>query len=393
MKLRYLLFAVSTAGLISCNNDESQEYVPVDPYANIKATFGNAIDPDNLANYEAQAIPAYITRDNTAGNPVTDKGAMLGRVLFYDKNLSANNTVSCASCHNQANAFSDAKIASEGINGTTERHAMRLVNERFGTEQKFFWDERAATLELQTTMPVKNHGEMGFSGENGDASFSNLLDKLSEIGYYKELFSFVYGSEEITEAKIQSCLAQFIRSIQSFDSKYDAGRAAAPNDGAPFANFTQQENAGKQLFMAPPVFDASGNRTAGGLGCAGCHKAPEFDIDPNSLNNGVITKLGVAGFDILNTRSPSLRNALKPDGSSNGTFMHTGEFNSIEAVLGHYNVINVSAVNTNLDPRLNPTGNGVHLNLTQAEINSVTAFIKTLSGSNVYTDVKWSDPF
>lgn len=96
---------------------------------------------------------------------------------------------------------------------------MQLINTSFANESKFFWDERAASLEIQTTMPIKDHGEMGFSGTNGDAAFSALLSKLSSIGYYKDLFKFVYGSEEITEAKIQSALGQFIKSIQAFDSK------------------------------------------------------------------------------------------------------------------------------------------------------------------------------
>ena len=76
--------------------------------------------------------------------------------------------------------------------------------------------------------------------------------KLTAVGYYKELFKFVYGSEEITEVKIQNALSQFIRSIQSFDSKYDIGRAQVANDGQPFPNFTNQENMGKNMFLTPP---------------------------------------------------------------------------------------------------------------------------------------------
>lgn len=119
----------------------------------------------------------------------------MGRILFYDKNLSSNNTISCSSCHKQEFAFSDSNIASTGVNGTTGRHSIFLINSRFATETKFFWNERAINLETQTTMPIKDHGEMGFSGENGDLSFDDLITKLSAIGYYKELFKFVYGTE------------------------------------------------------------------------------------------------------------------------------------------------------------------------------------------------------
>lgn len=390
MKKFILLFTILV--LFSCNKSE-EVYQEVEQYPNVKATFGNTINLSNLANYANQPIPTYITKNNVNGNPITDKGATLGRVLFYDKNLSSNNTISCASCHIQANAFSDTNVASTGVNGTTGRHSMRLINTRFANETKFFWDERASSLEIQTTMPIKDHNEMGFSGANGDQSFSDLITKLSNIGYYKELFKFVYGSEEVTETKIQLALAQFIRSIQSFDSKYDTGRAQVTNEGTPFPNFTAQENQGKQLFLTPPIFDTNGIRTSGGLGCAGCHAAPEFDIDPNTLNNGIGGSIN-GGSDFTNTRAPSLRDLVKPNGTINGPMMHTGVITTLQAAVGHYgNLTNAAANNTNLDPRLKPNGFGQQLNLNATEVNAMIAFLKTLSGSNVYTDTKWSNPF
>ncbi|WGK94166.1 MULTISPECIES: cytochrome-c peroxidase [Flavobacterium] len=382
------LIAIS---LLSCSNHDNNS--TTDLYPNVTATFSGKIDLYNLSNYANQSKPAYITKDNTAGNPITDKGATLGRVLFYDKNLSSNNTISCASCHIQANAFGDTEIASTGVNGTTTRHAMRLINSRFANETKFFWDERAATLETQASEPIKNHIEMGFSGTSGDGSISTLIAKLQGIGYYKELFKYVYGSEEITENKLQLALAQFVRSIQSFDSKYDTGRAAVQNDNQAFPNFTAQENQGKNLFLAPPVFDANGIRTSGGLGCAGCHAPPEFDIDPNTKNNGVIGILNGTGIDISNTKAPSLRDLVKSDGTPNGPMMHTGNFTTLQNVIGHYGNINIAPRNTNLDPRLTPNGFGQQLNLTATEVNALIAFIKTLTGTNVYTDPKWSSPF
>jgi cytochrome c peroxidase len=390
-KLFVILF---TLFLASCSNDgNSTDYGTIDPYPNVTATFSGKINLSNLQNYANQTVPTYITKDNTAGNSITDKGATLGRVLFYDKKLSSNNAISCASCHIQGNAFGDDTIASEGISGTTTRHAMRLINSRFARENKFFWDERANTLELQTTQPIQNHIEMGFSGTLGDADFNVLITKLQKIGYYQELFKYTFGSETVTENKIQLALAQFIRSIQSFDSKYDAGRGLATNDGQPFTNFTAQENQGKNLFLTAPIFDATGNRTAGGVGCATCHQAPEFDIDPNTKNNGIIGVLNGTGIDFSNTRAPSLRDIVKPNGIANGPFMHTGNIATIQNVIGHYGSINKAAGNTNLDPRLTPNGFGQKLNLTAVEVNALTAFIQTLSGTNVYADAKWSTPF
>jgi cytochrome c peroxidase len=386
-----LLFLGIMLSLFSCSN--SSETISTETYPNIIAAFAGKIDLNNLSNYANQSKPNYITKDNTTGNPITDKGATLGRVLFYDKNLSSNNTISCSSCHIQANAFGDDAVASDGVNGTTTRHSMRLINSRFSNERKFFWDERAATLELQTSDPIKNHIEMGFSGTSGDGSITTLISKLQGIGYYKELFKYVYGSEEITESKLQNALAQFIRSIQSFDSKYDAGRSAVQNDNQAFPNFTAQENQGKTLFLTPPIFNASGVRTSGGFGCAACHAAPEFDIDPNTKNNGIIGILNGTGIDITNTKAPSLRDLVNLNGIPNGPMMHTGSLVTLQNVIGHYGFINLAPRNTNLDPRLAPNGFGQQLNFQSGEVNALIAFIKTLTGTNVYSDPKWSSPF
>ena len=392
--IKILPFLAIAFSVISCNDTNDDNYTTItETYPAVLAEFGNSVDLNNLANYANQTVPGYITKNNGILNPITDKGATLGRVLFYDKKMSSNNTISCSSCHKQAIAFGDNSVASTGVNGTTGRHSMRLINTRFATESKFFWDERAATLEIQTTMPIKDHGEMGFSGTNGDLNFNALITKLSAINYYKELFKFVYGTEEITETKIQFALAQFIRSIQSFDSKYDIGRATAPNDGTAFTNFTTQENLGKNLFLTAPTFNASGIRTSGGLGCAGCHRAPEFDIDPNSRNNGIIGNIVGTGIDVTNTRAPSLRDLVKVDGTTNGQMMHTGVITTLQQAIGHYGTINIAPGNNNLDPRLMPGGAGQQLNLNATEVNAVIAFLRTLSGTDVYTNTKWSNPF
>ncbi|HPF97296.1 MAG TPA: cytochrome c peroxidase [Mangrovimonas sp.] len=380
--------------LNACNSNSTDNYQDADPYPNISAAFGNTIELDNLPNYVNQTVPNYITKNNSLGNSISNEIATLGRVLFYDVNLSVDNTVSCATCHQQSHGFSDTEVASNGVNGQTVRHSMRLINVLFSDEVKFFWDERAETLEAQTTMPIKDHGEMGFSGENGDLSFEDLLEKLNGIGYYNELFTFAFGNSNITEDRIQQALSQFVRSIQSFDTKYDEGRAQAGNDGIPFSNFTMQENQGKNLFLAPPQFDGNGSRIGGGIGCAGCHTPPEFSIEPNTLNNGIIGVIGsTSDIDINNTKAPTLRELFSVDGSLNGPFMHTGAFVNLQQVMTHYDNIIVPLGNTNIDPKLLPQGNPQQLNLTTEEINSVIAFLRTLSGTDVYTNTKWSNPF
>ena len=375
----------------SCSDDNSNQTTAVKPVTFDFSDYLN-IDFNNLSNYAFQTIPVYITKDNTVANPITNEEATLGRILFYDKNLSSDNTVSCSTCHQQVNAFSDTDVASNGVNGVTGRHSMRLINTRFSNEAKFFWDERANTLEEQTTMPIQDHNEMGFSGTNGDGDFDDLITKLNDVEYYPELFGFAFGDNTITEQRVQNALAQFIRSIQSFDSKYDVGRTLSPNDQVAFTSFTADENAGKQLFLAPPTFDGSGVRTGGGLGCSGCHAAPEFDIDPNTLNNGIIGVLNATGTDLTVTRSPSLRDLFKIDGTLNGGLMHTSIPN-INSVIEHYNQMPQGSDNAQLDPRLKPGGNLQNLNMAVDEKSNLISFLKTLSGTDVYTNEKWTDPF
>jgi cytochrome c peroxidase len=382
--------------MTACQEDEPLDSTP-DPKEETPSTlaevFGTHIDTDNLYPYASQPVPTYVTRDNTADNPITDAGATLGRVLFYDKALSVDESISCASCHKQSLAFGDDHALSQGMNGLTHRHSMRLVNARFSNEDHFFWDERAATLEEQSTMPIRDHLEMGFSGQDGGPNFDDLIARLEVLPYYPTLFDLAFGDPVITEERMQLAISQFVRSIQSFDSKYDAGRAQVNMDQQPFPNFTLQENQGKQLFLAPPTLTEQGVRVGGGLGCAGCHLPPTFDINPHSHNNGLTTVVGDSkAKDLDNTRSPSLRDLFHPDGHLNGQMMHDGSFESFQAVLDHYNNMTLN-LNPNLDFRLTNNGVPQQLQITDEERQAVEAFMRTLSGVEMYTAEQWSDPF
>lgn len=360
----------------------------------ITSVFNGTIDLEDLADYEGQTVPDYITKFEDGGNPITNAGATLGRVLFYDTSLSTDGTISCASCHVQSLGFSDAGIVSTGVEGgQTGRHSMRLINTMFADETDFFWDERAPSHEAQESQPIQDHNEMGFSGENGRPDLDDLITQMEATEYYDELFRFVYLDADITEARIQEALAQFTKSIQSFDSKYDEGRAQVNGNIAPFPNFTADENAGKQLYMTAPG--------DGGAGCQACHRAPEFDIRPGSDHNGVFRVAGsTTEFDMTNTRSPSLRDMVGPNGQSNGPFMHDGSLATIRDVIEHYNAIQeplseppLSEFRNTIDNRLFPGGNPQRLNLTETEKDQLEAFLLTLTGASIYTDEKLSDPF
>lgn len=343
------------------------------------------VDLTALPNYANQAVPSYIERDNTPdNNAISDAGAILGRVLFYDKRLSRNETISCASCHRQENAFGDPSAASTGVSGLTARHSMRLVNIRFGQERRMFWDERATSVEDQSTRPIHDHIEMGFSGTNGDPRFDELVERLSAIETYQVLFTVAFGTSQITETRMQRALAQFVRSIQSYDSRFDQGREVAGSDRAPFPNFSASENRGKTLFLDPP---------GRGAGCAACHRPPEFDITPGSGNNGVTGSLS-GGRDLAVTRSPSLRDLVAEDGTPHGPMMHDASLLSLLDVINHYD--RIDSDNPELDRRLRGRrgpGVGQNLNLSTREKLDLVAFMRTLTGRAVYTDKRWSDPF
>ena len=162
--------------------------VPTPGAAPAPALQGLSIDLSNLPRY-APVLPAYydagvLADDNTpAGNRATDAAATLGRVLFYDRQLSVNNTISCASCHQQVQGFSDPRRFSLGFaGGATTAHAMRLGNARYYAPGSMFWDKRAASLEAQATQPLQHPVEMGFDASAG--GLPTLFAKLQALPYY-----------------------------------------------------------------------------------------------------------------------------------------------------------------------------------------------------------------
>lgn len=385
--MRLLITGCITAVLFSCKEDSKDSVAPNDTFNRTDQEIISShlkVDLSSLPNYSNPELPAYYSgrvedNDNTpANNPVTDRGATLGRVLFFDKSLSLNNQVACASCHNQPDGFSDLKILSEGfLGGLTGAHSMRLANARYYSGSAMFWDKRAATLEEQTTMPIQDATEMGFNAENG--GMDSLLKKLAGKEYYPILFNKVFGEETITETRIQLAIAQYIRSMISVDSKFDQGFSQVVNDRLPngniqadFPNYTAEENRGKSLFLAPP--------NQGGVGCAGCHQPPTFSLDANSRSNGLD-----AGETTV-FKSPSLKNV-----ATGGPMMHDGRFETLAEVVEHYNsgVVNGPA----LDNRLRNANQPIRLNLLEDDKAALVAFLETLTDERLSDDAKFSDPF
>ena len=330
------------------------------------------VTPDN---YALPSLPAHFltpqvrAQDNTPpNNPVTDRGATLGRVLFYDKRLSANHTTSCASCHQQAHGFSDPRRFSIGfLGGETGRISMGLTNAKYYQRGHFFWDERSLTLEEQVLEPIQNEVEMGLT-------LAELVTKISAEHYYADLFTLAFGDDLVTTDRISRALAQFIRSIISTESKFDIGRAEN------FSNFTPEENQGRQ------IFNGQGR-------CATCHGTDNF-VPDNVFNNGLenpYTDPGVGAItgrqqDLGKFKVPSLRNI-----ALTGPYMHDGRLETLEDVVECYDseVVN----HPNLAPQLRNNNRPRRLNLSEAEKRALVAFMNTLTDPTLATDPKYSDPF
>jgi cytochrome c peroxidase len=336
--------------------------------------------PDTPYRYANIDLPAHFRTpaarrfDNTPpDNPVTDHGATLGRVLFYDTRLSANNTIACGSCHVQQHAFTVPERFSKGYEGKLlDRNAMSLVDVRYYPRGRFFWDERARSLEEQVLVPVQGKMEMG-------QDLKTLTEVLAKDDRYAELFRKAFGDSEITPARMGRAVAQFVRSLVSYQSRYDEGRAKARSVRDDFESFTAEENRGKSLFVRD---------------CATCHLPGNQDAHFTVLqprNNGLDADYrnsdGGVGDVTLNatqlglSKSPSMRNV-----ELTAPYMHDGRFASLEAVIDHYS--KGVKPHPNLDGRLRR-----RLDFNEAEKAALVAFLKTLTDRKFITDPRFSDPF
>ncbi|RPH41594.1 MAG: cytochrome-c peroxidase [Burkholderiales bacterium] len=355
----------------------------------LSVTAASWLDLDllQLANYASPTLPAHYDArasgmDSTpVADPVSNRLATLGRVLFNDRRLSVNDTVSCASCHQQAVGFDDPARLSAGVSGTqfTSAHAMRLGNVRYWRPGTMFWDRRAASLETQATQPIQHPVEMGFDAAAG--GLAALVAKMNALPYYPELFEFAFGDAAITEARIQRALAHFERAMVSAGSAWDTAYAlnydpALADRGLslPARGFSAEQERGRVLFINGPQ--------QGGLGCAGCHVPPTFALDRNSRSNGLD-----AGETVI-FKSPSLKNVAL------GTaFMHDGRFSSLAQVVDHYDA-GVQA-GPALDNRLRQGNGGPprRLNLSVADKQALVAFMGTLTDTAFTADPKFGSPF
>lgn len=359
--------------------------------------------PTKPHRYLDAKVPSYISAtvlesmDNTPeDNPITDAGAALGRVLFYDRQLSQNGTTACASCHPQEKAFSDPRQFSLGFeSGNTNRNSMSLVNLRYtvllGRHPGFFWDERAPTLEAQVLIPIQDKVEMGME-------LPELENKLQQLPYYPPLFEAAFGSPQVTRDGISKAVAQFMRAMTSFDSRFDRAAAATGGDdySADFADFTAEENLGKSLFI-----DGVAGVTE--IGCAHCHVPPTFSM-PKSFNTGldlyyVDQGLGARGLPPNDPLTPSNDGKFRASSLRNvaltAPYMHDGRFKTLERVVEHYSDGVHPHVNLELafNEDSSDTTSTSGFRMTPTQKSAIVAFLKTLTDESLLTDPRFSDPF
>jgi cytochrome c peroxidase len=379
--------------------------------------------PEKTMNYH-RLLPSWITVLGMPNLPPNNEKATIGRVLFYDKNLSANRLISCASCHKQSLGFGDNTAFSAGVSGKTERNSPPLSNVSSvsghysminGKKPNFFWDQRAETVERQSQETLENIIEMGISA---DIAVSRVLEKK----YYQALWLKVYGHFEPTNAEVLACLAEFVNAMGAENSRFDQGMSDKTanllsetatattivtladtiippayynptNDTIfvpttstvvietkAFPNLTLEESFGKDIFIK---------------NCSKCHSPVRNFQEIFEACNGLDAVYVDAGKGKLTLnpadkgvfKSPSLKNIAKT-----APYMHDGRFKTLFEVVEFY----ASGVKNhpNLHPLMkNVNGTPKNLNLSATEKLQLFLFLQTLTDEKSLTDVRFSNPF
>ena len=335
--------------------------------------------------YQIQLPPRFKTMPVPADNPMTVEGVELGRMLFYEKRLSADNTISCGSCHQQKHAFTDGRAFSIGVNGAAgTRSSMSLAN--VGYFEALMWDGRDTTLEKQAKGPIENPVEM-------HQSLARTVTKLQNTETYPPLFLKAFGSKTITEEKVLKALAQFQRTLISGNSRFDQFEKQNKTNA-----LTQSELNGKRLFFQHPNADPFNGPVIRGGNCGDCHAGDLLAPKRMLANNGLDVQFNDNGFGDV-TGSPFDRGKFKVPTLRNialtAPYMHDGRFNTLEEVLNHYND-HVKKNSPNLASDMTASNNygpNQQLGLTEQEKKDIIAFLHSLTDEEFIRDPRFSDPF
>jgi len=336
-----------------------------------------------LTPYEVP-LPAWMTElPVPADNPLTHAGVDLGRRLFYDPLLSGNNTQSCGSCHLQSLAFTDGRAHSIGSEGqTVPRNAMSLVN--LAWSPPYFWDGRAATLEILATMPIEEKLEM-------NQPVPGLLRELQAHADYPSRFEAAFPGEGITKDTLSKALAQFLRTLVSFRSRADELKTAAA---------TPLEMQGMQLMSSAlpkgsphavvDICNACHDHAAGGrFSNRGMGTFTTGELKTNGLTPTIDLGLGsltAKETDSMRFKVPTIRNL-----TVTGPYMHDGRFATLTEVVTHYNE-QIQAL-PGLEHPLKLADAPARLNLTPEEVEAVAATMALFTDESFLTNPAFSNPF
>lgn len=357
MKNHYTFFILAFLFLVGCKPD------PIEP-----AVFDPTPYVLDIGDFPDPQLPA--------DNPLTLAGVELGRMLFYEKDLSRDRSQACADCHIQQDGFSDVRRFSVGVEGLDgKRQAMPVMNLAWHYNG-MFWDGRAPLVRDQALKPIQDPLEM-------NETLPGAIAKLEANQRYRDQFIRAFGDDAITSERMGLAMEQFMFSIVSKDSKYDKWLNGE-------VSLTPEEENGRKLFFAE--FDPNG--VGRGAECFHCHAGHNFTND-EFMNNGLDTDaeftdtgremVTMSAFDRAKFKVPSLRNIAKTP-----PYMHDGRFATLEEVLDHYNTgaKNSSTVEFLMQYNIQPGG----LGLTAQEKSDLIAFLHTLTDNTFLTNPAYKAP-
>lgn len=283
-------------------------------------------------------------------NPMTAEKVELGKLLYFDKRLSKDGTISCATCHDPTMAWAEHDPTSTGIDGQVGgANSPTVINAAYAEVQ--FWDGRAGSLEEQALGPIENPIEMGHD-------LTELVPQLNEIAGYRERFQAVFNTD-VTADGIAKAIAAFERTVLSGNSPYDKYKAG--DESA----LTESQKRGMQVFED--------------VGCSSCHGAPLFSnykfyntgigMDKDPPDEG---RMAVTGDerDLGKFRVPSLREV-----ANTAPYFHDGSVATLEEAVA------IMAAGGMDNPNLSPLLKGIgSRGVSEQEIADLVEFLKALSG-------------
>ena len=324
--------------------------------------------------YKFDVIDYFPKMPMSTVNPVTNEGAALGRLLFYDSILSVDYSMSCATCHKQKFAFTDQQQFSKGVNEVMlKRNTMPLFN--LAWYPSFFWDGKANSIENQVFFPVSAHNEMNLNWKTAEK-------RINKSKLYRSLFIKAFGLKPIDSLLISYAIAQFERSLISNHSKFDNVL-----NGQEYLSADEYEGYG--LINDQTKGDCLHCHLTDGNGLGTNQKFSNNGLDNikniNNYKDNGLGKISGNQSDIGLFKVPSLRNL-----SFTAPYMHDGRFKSLKEVLNFYSEGVNNSINVDSKMSFAHKG-GAHL--TNSEKDKIIKFLLTLNDSVFVTNPKFSNPF